>query len=231
MNVLTLPEVATLTGKGGFSIGHPMSQGEEARIKFQEHIMRFQMAQEKYFESIVTDFPNDLDTLLLCDRGVLDSLAYLEADSRPVLLERNKWTMNQLSYSRYNGIIHLVTAADGAETYYTTSNNKVRRESPNEAKELDQKIQEAWAGHQDHLIIGNHFNGGFQEKMEETIKALSRLVGLPNAAYILKKCLIDPGFNPADIPSDCIKRNYTIFTDYLESDDPSEDVYLTKRVK
>ena len=35
-----------------------------------------------------------------------------------------------LTLNSYDGIIHLVTAADGAENYYTTMNNIVRKETP-----------------------------------------------------------------------------------------------------
>lgn len=231
MRVLTLPEVATLTGRVGYSLGLPMSQGETVKLNFHEHFIKFQMAQENYFENIVKVLNNDdLDTLLLCDRGVLDCMAYMEPESHLRILRRNDWTMNYLSNSRYNGIVHLVTAADGAESFYTTSNNRVRTETPEEARKLDTRIQEAWAGHDDHTIIGNHCPGGFHDKMEAVIKTVSRIVGVPDAGYTLKKCLVDSSFDPRTIPSDFIKRNYTVRVDYLETGEKDIDIYLTKRV-
>lgn len=41
---------------------------------------------------------------------------------------------------RYDAIIHLVTAAIGAEKYYTTENNAVRSENLQQARDLDFKV-------------------------------------------------------------------------------------------
>ena len=38
----------------------------------------------------------------------------------------------------------MVTAAIGAERYYTTENNSVRTETPEQARELDVRILNAW---------------------------------------------------------------------------------------
>jgi hypothetical protein len=42
-----------------------------------------------------------------------------------------------LSHERYDCVLHLVTAALGAEQYYTKDNNSARRESLAEAIEID----------------------------------------------------------------------------------------------
>ncbi len=48
---------------------------------------------------------------------------------------------------RYDAIIHMVTAADGAEHHYNLSSNEegVRTETPEQAKELDKKTSGAWS--------------------------------------------------------------------------------------
>jgi hypothetical protein len=43
--------------------------------------------------------------------------------------------------SRYDGIIHMVTAAEGAEKFYASLNNEARYESIEEAREKDHKLQ------------------------------------------------------------------------------------------
>jgi hypothetical protein len=45
-------------------------------------------------------------------------------------------------------VIHMVTAADGAEAFYTNSNNSARGETVDQAKEMDKKTQNAWIHHQ-----------------------------------------------------------------------------------
>jgi len=48
---------------------------------------------------------------------------------------------------RYDSIIHLVTAADGAESFYTLENNVARYEDVPTAIKVDQNLQNAWKGH------------------------------------------------------------------------------------
>jgi len=41
-------------------------------------------------------------------------------------LEEFNWTVPQLRDQRYEAVVHLVTAAIGAERFYTLENNKAR---------------------------------------------------------------------------------------------------------
>ena len=42
------------------------------------------------------------------------------------VLEEFNWTVPQLRDQRYEAVVHLVTAAIGAERFYTLENNKAR---------------------------------------------------------------------------------------------------------
>ena len=44
----------------------------------------------------------------------------------PRRLEEFTWTVPQLRDQRYEAVVHLVTAAIGAERFYTLENNKAR---------------------------------------------------------------------------------------------------------
>ena len=46
-------------------------------------------------------------------------------------------------HERYDAVIHLVSAAIGAEEFYTTENNEVRHETPEQAADLDRKVETA----------------------------------------------------------------------------------------
>ena len=64
--------------------------------------------------------------------------------------------------NRYDGIMHMVTAADGAEKFYASLNNEARYESVAEAVEKDKRLREAYMGHQKFVMISNDsidFNG------------------------------------------------------------------------
>ena len=85
--------------------------------------------------------------VLLCDRGTMDVLAYVGKDAFDEVCEENGWTVPQLRDQRYEAVVHLVTAAVGAEAFYTLENNKARSESRDEAVALDGKLSRAWVGH------------------------------------------------------------------------------------
>ena len=57
---------------------------------------------------------------------------------------------------RYDVVVHMVTAAHGAETFYTTENNVARYEDVPTARIVDNNLQKAWMGHPHHLIIDNN---------------------------------------------------------------------------
>lgn len=54
---------------------------------------------------------------------------------------------------RYEAVVHLVSAADGAEKFYSKENNEARYESIKEAVELDKKLINAWVGHPHFSVI------------------------------------------------------------------------------
>lgn len=70
----------------------------------------------------------------------------------------------QLRDARYDAVIHMVTAADGAEEFYASLNNEARYESANEAREKDIKIREAYLGHQRWFLVDNS-TGTFDSKI------------------------------------------------------------------
>jgi hypothetical protein len=57
--------------------------------------------------------------------------------------------------NRYDQIIHLVTAANGAEKFYALDNNQTRTEGIEIARQLDKKTGKAWIGHPYIDVIDN----------------------------------------------------------------------------
>lgn len=80
------------------------------------------------------------------DRGTMDNFAYL-AEGKEWVLDYLGMSVGELRDERYDMVIHMTTAADGAEDFYTLGNNHARSESPELAIELDRKIQAQWQGH------------------------------------------------------------------------------------
>ena len=84
-------------------------------------ICKMQIDFEKYFEEIASF--QEKDVLIVCDRGICDNFAYCTKDVKERIMEETGWTYNYICNNRYDLIIHLVTAAIGAEKYYTLENN------------------------------------------------------------------------------------------------------------
>jgi len=61
-------------------------------------------------------------------------------DQWNLLMEENHWKVVDLRDRRYDAVIHLVTAAIGAEQFYTTENNAARTEGVELARKIDGKI-------------------------------------------------------------------------------------------
>jgi len=67
-------------------------------------------------------------------------------------------TTPQIRDNRYDAIIHLVSAADGAEKFYVTEDadgNIARYQTIDESKELDEQLRQAYMGHQKWFLIKN----------------------------------------------------------------------------
>lgn len=50
---------------------------------------------------------------MLCDRGLLDGKAFMSDTEWDTLLKDLKFTMKEIRDTRYDTVIHMVTAADG----------------------------------------------------------------------------------------------------------------------
>lgn len=77
----------------------------------------------------------------------MDGSAYTDENVWQAILDETGWSTIQLRDKRYEAVIHLVSAADGAESFYSDASNKARYESIQEAVELDKKLINAWVGH------------------------------------------------------------------------------------
>lgn len=142
--VFIVPETPTMTMEGGGMIN--MANYTQDKIShFQSSLMKMQMALEDYF----TDLANlsGKPSIILCDRGVMDPHAYMSEEVWQIILDEQGWNPVNLRDKRYDAVIHLVTAADGAEEFYTKGNNQARYESVEDAIQTDRRIQTAWNGH------------------------------------------------------------------------------------
>lgn len=184
-SVLIVPEVATLLFTGGAALLDPFADSPSRRA-FQSTLARTQMALEETFARLARQ--SHRPSILLCDRGLMDGAAYMAREEWRRMCEENGWHDSMLRDDRYDAVLHLVTAADGKEGYYSCATNATRTESAEEARALDARARDAWVGHPRLFVVDNRT--GFAEKMDRVFRLACRLVGLPRAANLDRKFLL-----------------------------------------
>lgn len=198
IDVLTVDEVATQFITGGIVPNRDTLSLED----FQRHIIYHIIEKENRWKEVAKSMKASRK-IIICDRGTLDSMAYMEGTAFRTMIKKEDWTIPELRDGRYDGIIHMRTAAMGALEYYTTENNKARRESPEEARELDQKTLQAWIGHPHLRVIDNSTD--FQGKLNRVLKEILDILGLPIPLEIEKKYLIEkPSLAAIPVPFEII---------------------------
>jgi CYTH domain-containing protein/predicted ATPase len=181
--VYVVPEIPTIAIVGGLSFE---GLNPAQFVEIEGHILRMQLAMEDGFLGLAR--ASGKDAAVICDRGALDVKAYLPPASWQAVLDDNGWSVTALRDGRYDAVIHLVTAADGAEAFYTTANNEARKEGPELARTLDRAVRDAWVGHPHLRVIDN--STGFDAKVERVISAVDQVLGVPAPVEIERKYLV-----------------------------------------
>lgn len=187
--VFVVPEAATLLFTGGATFHK--SKKEQVNV-FQASLLHMQMGLEDSFYRIA--LASSKPSVLLCDRGTMDGRAYMSPAEWSSMLSKNKWDPVSLRDERYDLVIHMVTAADGALPFYQLQNNIARSESPAEARCLDGKTQQAWVGHPHLHIVDNRV--GFREKINRVFSIIGELVGIHTSKQAVRKFLVAKDVRP-----------------------------------
>lgn len=134
--------------------------------------------EDTYAEIAMQREDNSKPVLILCDRGVMDAAAYVSKEVFSDLLAAvGAESRFDVKHSRYDLIVHLVSAALGAEDHYSLDNNQARTETPEEARMVDSKILQAWTGHPNIVCINNRTQ--FKEKIVRALQTICKRVGAP----------------------------------------------------
>jgi len=167
-DVYIQPEVATLLLNGGF---HVSPEDRSCMYYFERAIMFCQLTMEKSFVAFAkrTGRPS----VLITDRGLMDPRAYLTEEEWKRMLKEENWSEEDF-LKRYDAVIHMVTAAEGAKESYTLENNQARMEAPEEAIDIDMKLRECWKSHPSHHVV--HCNDSFEAKVQVATQTLLEVV-------------------------------------------------------
>lgn len=187
--VITIPESATELILNGIRPSDNISMEE-----FQNFIIDLQIQKENLFINAAKYYDSD-KFIVFCDRGILDGAAYVPAQEFEKLLADRNMSLSDV-YNRYDAVLHMVTAADGAEQFYLwndptkegVGNNAARSESPEEARVKDKKTLNSWIGHPHLRVFDNSTD--FEGKVKRVIDEVFALLGEPVPTEIERKFLI-----------------------------------------
>ena len=179
--VLFIPETATEFISGGVA---PWTCG--TNLEYQKVQMRLQLEKERLFEQAARTMRAE-KILLVCDRGAIDNKAYMDDAEFSAVLADIGMTEEELKL-RYAAVFHLVTAAKGAEEFYTYANNAARYESVSQAVVMDDRLIECWGGHPHLYIIDNSVE--LREKLRNLIVRIAGFLGVDPPADYERKFLI-----------------------------------------
>lgn len=124
--------------------------------------------------------------LILCERGTVDVKAYTSNRNFQQICKEYNTSEEELK-NAYDAVFHLKTVAKGYKDQYKQV-PIYRKEDPDTAIYLDDKVIEAWSGHSNFRIIDAY--PYFEDKMKKLINEISYVLHEEDKAYVEKKYLI-----------------------------------------
>jgi len=222
-HTIIVPETATEIIKAGIN---PLEMKQN--LDFQENLFGLQLEKERRFEALARGYKSE-KVLVLYDRGAPDGEAYTSPDEWDMIMNSGDQTF-QTVMNRYDAVLHMVSAADGAEEFYTLANNVARREGTIEiALEQERKTKEIYIGHPHYVVIDNSTD--FEKKIRRAVDAICSVIGIPETFEIERKFLIElPDIGKLKrMPR--VRRDYIRQEYLLQTDDASEDGVQEVRVR
>lgn len=181
--VFVVAETATELLQGG------IKPDELSILDFQKAIFEIQLKKECVYRETAERYSEkyNQNCIILFDRGILDCKAFMTKEDFKALLKMEDKKEIKLR-DNYEGVFHLITAANGAESFYSNATNSVRRENLKEACIVDENLISAYTGHPHLRIIDNSTN--FKEKIDRLMTEIYSLLGEPVPTEIERKYLI-----------------------------------------
>lgn len=167
--VYALPESATLFSQAGADFLTP-----DAELSFvtEKAKLKFQLAMEDCIAEIAKQ--DGRPALMICDRGAMDTSAYMSNEVWQRILSDLQCAEMDLCERRYEAVLHVCTAAKGAEASYTLLNNKCRSESIEQARAVDDNLMNAWKRHPNWRVVQAEVC--FEDKIEHVMAHLEQII-------------------------------------------------------
>lgn len=181
--VFVVPETFTEMYNGGIKLL------DYSPLDFQTMLLKMQIAKEDMYYKAAELHQNE-KVVILYDRGTIDALAYMNPSIARLMLDENGYRENMLK-TRYDAVIHMVTAADGAVEAYLANkgNNKARYEDVDGAIAADKALIPVWTGHSHLRLVDNSTD--FDTKITRVMNEIYAILGQPIPLEIERKYLIE----------------------------------------
>lgn len=180
--VFIIPEVPTIFLQAGMDY---LTDNKQFFYEGEKATLEMQLALEDSFQRMAETIQQPV--LTICDRGTMDISAYMKPELWQEITA-SVGTNNEALKTRYDAVLHLVSAADGAEQFYTLSTNKERTEGLELARELDKKVIQAWSDHPRLRVINNHEK--FETKLDRVVQEISDVLEIPRPAVEERKYIV-----------------------------------------
>lgn len=159
----------------------------------------------------------------------MDASAFISKEKWDKMMRNNDWNNVELRDNRYNQIIHMVSAANGAEDFYSTEEHACRSEGVELARELDYNAAAAWVGHPYFDVIDNSTE--FEDKIRRMIECVCQKLGIDTGDRLLKSSKKRKFHVRGPMPLDSefpTFQDFDVVHNYLQSNSPNQ-VRLRKR--
>ena len=212
--VYRVPETANILLSGGVDFA---DLSLEAQQQFQANLLKTMMQIENSFFDLAK--ASSRNCLVICDRGAMDASAFVSRSQWENILSANCLDEVEIRDNRYNQVVHMVSAAKGADAFYTIEHHASRLEGIEEAKVLDTRAAEAWVGHPYMDLIDNT-GSNFESKINSLIAKVAWSVGidvgdrLTQGAKKVKFVINGPLPNDNQFPS---FRDFDVCHHYLQT--------------
>lgn len=213
--VFTIPEVPTVFLHAGMDY---LTKNKGLFYEGEKATLEIQLAMEDKFTKMAAECEEP--TVIVCDRGAMDISAYMTPEMWADITSAAGTSTEELLGNRYDAVLHLVSAANGAEEFYNTTSNVVRTEGIDLARQLDRKVIDAWTGHSHLRVINNHQN--FEHKLQHVLKEIADVLELPQPMIEERKYIVDA----EEIPEGSIRSE--IVQTYLTAE-PGTEIRLRCR--
>lgn len=171
--VFSVPEVPTMVTQSGWSY---LTKNPAFYYEGEKIILELQLALEDKIQRLAETCTEPC--LIVCDRGAMDISTYIAPEMWKDLMKSCDVDEQSLM-NRYDGVVHLSSAAAGAEEFYTLETNVNRYEKADEAglalaRSLNTKVLEVWSKHPVMRTIASMDD--FDAKMKLVLKAIFEMI-------------------------------------------------------